>query len=366
VLELNEDNLRRDPSVSLRLLADQTGGFLINNTNDLAPGLRRIDDDRRFHYLLSYTPKNNDFDGKWRNITVQVPGRNVTVRARSGYLAVRSPGTLPLLIHEGPARAALERTPLPLQVPVRASAFVFPQTRGADARLAVLVATDGGLLAGEANKAKATAQTDFTILARFKDATGEVVRKGSQRYRLPTANLRGEVLFFRQPTLPPGSYTLEYIVHDAVGQRAGAGTAPVVVTDKRASQPEVSSLMIVRRTERVPAGERDATNPLYYGDVLLYPNLGEPISKRATPALTFAFNVIPGSAPVRASLTLSQSDRALAETDLPLASPDANDRIWHAGQLPLTSLAPGEYTLVVTVTAGADRETRRAMFRVIE
>ncbi len=102
-LELNEDNLRRDPAVSLRLLADRTGGFLINNTNDLAAGFRQIDDDRRFHYLLTYTPSNTDFRGEWRRIAVKVPGRNVTVRARSGYLAVRSPGSLPLLTYEGPA-----------------------------------------------------------------------------------------------------------------------------------------------------------------------------------------------------------------------------------------------------------------------
>jgi VWFA-related protein len=364
-LELNEDNLRRDPAVSLRLLADQTGGFLINDSNDLAPGLRRIDEDRRFHYLLTYSPSNNDFRGEWRRIAVKVPGRNLTVRARNGYLAVRSPGALPLLTYEGPALAALERTPMPSQVPLRAGAFVFPQSRGAEARLAVLVATDGAVLAGGADQAKGTAQTDFTILARLKDAIGEVVRKGSQRYRLP-ADLKGEVLFFRQPTLSAGSYTFEYVVHDALGQRAGAGTTPLIVQNRRAGEPQVSSLMIVRRTERVPAAERDANNPLYYGDLLLYPNLGEPISKRQTPALTFAFNVIPGSGPMRALLALQQGERTLGETALALGTADAQGRIWHVSQLPLTSLTPGEYTLLVTITAGADTETRRATFRVIE
>jgi hypothetical protein len=138
------------------------------------------------------------------------------------------------------------------------------------------------------------------------------------------------------------------------------------VQDTRAGQPQVSSLMIVRRTERVPAGERDATNPLYYGDLLLYPNLGEPISKRQTPALTFAFTLIPGSAPARASLTMQQGERVLGETALPLGAADAAGRIWHVSQLPLTSLMPGEYALAVTVTAADYSETRRATFRVIE
>jgi VWFA-related protein len=87
VLERNEDVLRKDPRTSLTLLADQTGGFLINNTNDLAKGFARIDADRRFYYLLTYEPKNTNFDGTWRTVSVKVPHRRVTVRARTGYLA---------------------------------------------------------------------------------------------------------------------------------------------------------------------------------------------------------------------------------------------------------------------------------------
>ena len=365
-LELNEDNLRRDPAVSLRLLADRTGGFLINNTNDLAAGFREIDDDRRFHYLLSYTPSNSDFRGEWRRISVNVPGRNVTVRARSGYLAVRSPGALPLMTYEGPALAALERSPLPSQLPIRAGAFVFPQPQAADANVAVVVSTDGSAFAVKTDKPGEGTQTDFSLLARFRDSSGEVVRKGSQRYRLPAANARAEVLFFRQPTLPPGSYTLEYVVHDALGQRAGAGTMPITVQDKRTGPPQVSSLLIVQRTERVPASGRDAGNPLYYGDLLLYPNVGETISKRHSPAVSFAFNLIAGLAPVRASLTLLQGERVLGETPLPLGVRGADGRIWHVGQLPSANLAPGEYTLAVSVFLGERSETRRATFRVID
>ena len=90
-LEFNEDNLRKDPSVSLKMLADRTGGFLINNTNNLAKGFQLIDADRRFHYLLTYSPKNADFKGEWRRIAVNVSRRDVQVRSRTGYLAVRSP-----------------------------------------------------------------------------------------------------------------------------------------------------------------------------------------------------------------------------------------------------------------------------------
>jgi VWFA-related protein len=91
MLERNEDVLRKDPRTSLTLLAGQTGGFLIDNMNDLAKGFARIEADRRFYYLLTYAPKNTNFDNAWRTITVEVPKRRVTVRARTGYLASRRP-----------------------------------------------------------------------------------------------------------------------------------------------------------------------------------------------------------------------------------------------------------------------------------
>ncbi len=90
-LERNEDVLRKDPRTSLSMLAGQTGGFLIDNTNDLASGFSRIDADRRFYYLLTYQPRNTNFDGAWRSITIKVPKRRVSIRARQGYLAMPRP-----------------------------------------------------------------------------------------------------------------------------------------------------------------------------------------------------------------------------------------------------------------------------------
>jgi VWFA-related protein len=96
LLERNEDMLRKDPRTSLAMLADETGGFLIHGTNDLARGLRGIDDDRRFHYLITYAPRNATFDGRWRTIKVKVPTRAVKIRARSGYIALRDVGAVPV------------------------------------------------------------------------------------------------------------------------------------------------------------------------------------------------------------------------------------------------------------------------------
>ncbi len=77
---------------SLRYMASATGGLAFRNTNDLAVSLERVAEDMHSHYVLSYQPSNQDFDGAFRKIRVEVKGAGLTVRTRSGYNAI-PPGT---------------------------------------------------------------------------------------------------------------------------------------------------------------------------------------------------------------------------------------------------------------------------------
>ncbi len=90
-LERSEDLLRLDPRSGLGQLAEQTGGFLIRDSNDAAASLRRVEEDMRFHYVLSYAPINERLDGHFRRIAVRVRRRGVNVQARKGYVA--NPGS---------------------------------------------------------------------------------------------------------------------------------------------------------------------------------------------------------------------------------------------------------------------------------
>lgn len=74
---------------SMRMIADNTDGLAIINTNDLTKGAQRVVDDLSTYYLLGYYSSNRDLDGKWRKITVRVKQPGVDVRARRGYRALR-------------------------------------------------------------------------------------------------------------------------------------------------------------------------------------------------------------------------------------------------------------------------------------
>jgi len=367
-LEFNEDTLRKDPAVSLDLLARATGGFLINNTNDLARGFRTIDADRRFHYLLTYAPRNTAMDGAWRTVTVRVPSRKVDIRARSGYVAVRQRGILPLLAYEAPALALFERQPAPADIQIRVGSFAFP-TAGSDSVLALLVDLEAQHVAFDVTDQGY--RTDFTILAQLRDETGGVVRKGSFHYRLRgtrdqvDAARAGHVLFYRQPTVPAGRYSLEVAVLDAFGMRATVQRLPIDVPAAASDEAAVGSLVVVGSTEPLTPGE-SRSNPLVVGDVLAYPNLGDPVSLGAG-GLTLLFSMRPPPGEdTTVQLEVLQDDVAVASGPIDLRPPGEDGQVRQFVSVPAATLLTGECLVRVTVSHGERRTVRTATVRLVE
>ena len=105
-LERAEDITKFSPRASLQWISEGTGGTFTRDTNDLEGALQRIGTDLRSYYLLGYTPKNDQWDGRFRKIAVRTKRKGLEVSARSGYFAVRSAG--PVLAHVAPALAVLE------------------------------------------------------------------------------------------------------------------------------------------------------------------------------------------------------------------------------------------------------------------
>jgi VWFA-related protein len=89
-LERQEQLLTSGARAALGRLAKDTGGFLIENTNNLGAGVARIQQERTNYYLLAYQSTKPGLDGKFRRVNVKVKRSNVTVKARSGYLAIPS------------------------------------------------------------------------------------------------------------------------------------------------------------------------------------------------------------------------------------------------------------------------------------
>jgi hypothetical protein len=68
-------------------IAPQTGGRILFNRNDLDVAVADSVSDGSDYYTLSYYPKKNDWNGKFRNIQVTLSNPNLVARTRAGYYA---------------------------------------------------------------------------------------------------------------------------------------------------------------------------------------------------------------------------------------------------------------------------------------
>jgi VWFA-related protein len=371
-LETNEDVLRQDPRTGLSVLANSTGGLVFDGTNNLRQAFDRIDDDLRNYYLLGYTPTNEKYDGKFRTIQVKVKRPGVTVASRKGYFGVRDPGGVAINAWDAAALGALEQRPVPNALPIRAGAMHFPE-RGRPGLVPVVVDFATAPIAFQPAPDGKTYTSDVTVLVRFLDERKQVARTVSQHYEIngPIGEIegarRGEILFYREPELAPGVYTMETVVHDALAGKSSVRFSSVEVPTPVDAALRVSSLVLVKRAEKIAEKNRRPGNPLALKDVVIYPNLGDPVS-RAAKETAFYFAVYPaaaGGAP-ESSLELLRNGKLIARVPLPQERADASGRIQHFGRLPLDQLEPGTYDLRAVVRQGSTQVTRATILRIVE
>jgi Ca-activated chloride channel family protein len=80
------------PRGFLRRISRETGGefFFPERVGDLSKVFSAISEELHQHYLLAYTPKRGP-DGTFRNITLRTKRKDLEVRVRKGYFALKRP-----------------------------------------------------------------------------------------------------------------------------------------------------------------------------------------------------------------------------------------------------------------------------------
>jgi VWFA-related protein len=251
-MERNENMLRLSPESGLGRLADQTGGFLTSDTNDLGAALRRVDEETSSYYLLSYTPTNVSFAG-FRRISVNVRRPHLTVQSRGGYYALREIMPTPVLPHEAHALAALDASPRPAAIRFEAQAFVFPDVGGS--RVVVLADVPRAGWSAQTDRKAGVRRQDGVVIALVRDAGRRPVRKLSQRYSLEdplesgTAPVAGRVLFYKETVLPPGAYVVDFATEDLSKGTIGTVGSRLRVAPASAGGLNVGDLIVIRSAE---------------------------------------------------------------------------------------------------------------------
>lgn len=358
---LSEAKERSEGSYSLAI---DTGGFTVENDNDLGRGLERIARESSSYYLLGYAPTDKRADGRFRKIEVKVGRPGLTVRARRGYYAPGGPppaGRNPAPDRDGAIQSALD-SPFDLQgVPLRATAYVLGAAEGGKLRVLVTAEADIRGLAFEA-RSGASSDTLETMLVVAERQTGEFHRFDQQFAMAfkPETRARYEKTWFpmtRELALAPGAYQARIVARDKNDGRVGSLTHAFEVdaSDRlRISTPILSD----RLREETGAGAR----------------LPEPIARRTfapSGLLHCQFEIFgaardtrTGAPNVTAGFSVRRSDgRFLAAAPETPIKPGPDGGLARTLGLPLEGAPPGRYELILVATdlvAGQVAERREA------
>lgn len=366
-LERNEDLLNLNPQNGLMQLALETGGTFIGDVNRIGPRLQEIDQELQTYYLMTYVPTNDNYDGRFRNITVKTKRSGIDLQARKGYFAVAPIGSSPLFYYEALPLAALNRPSPPREFPILLHSLNFPEATKLG-MTAVEVETPASAFTFAADNERKVYTTDFSIVVLIKDQQKQVVDKLSYHYSLlgPVGSIeavkKGKILFYRETNLPPGKYDVEAVAFDALSNKASVKKGTLEIPEMQENGLRLSSVTIISRVEQL---KEKIESPFRVGEVMLYPNLGEPIKKAVSKQMGFYFNVYPakGEQP-HLVLEVMQGAKSIARVPLKLTPPDEQGRIQFASALPLDSLAPGQYELRITVSDSKGKLSRAASFTI--
>ena len=246
----NEARLQQD---SLRVLADETGGFAVVNSNDFASAFDRIQKDNSSYYVLGYYPGNERRDGKFRKIDVKVNRPGVEIRFRRGYTAPRGK------VASAPAMDAKEGTPpvlrellnSPLPIPglrLTATAAAFKGT-APNASINLVVQADGRDLSFKEKDGRFDEAIDMAVIA--VDESGGKPKGGlNHSFNLPLLPatyqqvVQNGLRITSRMDLPPGRYQLRIGVAESNGKRAGSVHLDLEVPDFLSEPLTMSGLVL--------------------------------------------------------------------------------------------------------------------------
>jgi len=217
---------------TLNSFADMTGGRAFYNTNDLAHAITRAADDSSSYYLLGYYVKSNEGKPGWRKISVKVRRGGVSVRARSGYYATADHMTDPEQLRRRDIAEAV-RSPFDFTaVPMTVHIVGFqPAAENKKNVLFEVTLPPNSLQIDNADNN----HMNFQFVAVAHDASGKTAGDASQEIdghlKPETVQKIGTTGFLYRNliTVPPGEYSVKFVVRDNVSGRVGSLSAPVTV-----------------------------------------------------------------------------------------------------------------------------------------
>ena len=232
------DNVRqegqsREYDILYRISGD-TGGRLLKGNNDIGQGLERINQEIQARYTLAYRSSNQNFDGTFRKVKIEVRRPDTQIISRSGYYAI--PPEEILLLSPSEKKlwedfASIEGNPgLPLSVSL--SSF-----RSRDGLYTVPVAIELPPSAVKFERKGDKQSMQLEVLGVLKATPDRVLSRLGGNFDVNLAEndyklILSNSIFYRQDMqLAPGEYTLDVIVKDKKSGKISARREQFVLAE---------------------------------------------------------------------------------------------------------------------------------------
>jgi VWFA-related protein len=227
-------------------LAESTGGRAFHSTNDLAGAIASVNTLASTYYTIAYSPKDKNYDSKYRKLVIKVDAPKAKVDYRRGYYA-QDPAKLPpnaivqpthtsaALLHGAPADTDIlfKVRVAPTEKPpasTNAGVVRYSVNWSVDLHSLNLQESSSGMHRGDLGLAIVAYNSDFKAINSVSTPASLILEP--DEYRL---YLKSGLQFHQEIELPIGNVSLRVAIVNSTNNRAGATEIPLTIQPLTAS-----------------------------------------------------------------------------------------------------------------------------------
>ena len=264
-----------ESQAGLRLLAEETGGFAVTNSNGFAEGIRNVLRDQSY-YLIGYEPSGDTFDPdtrRYNRIEIKVRRAGANVRYRSGFFNVTDEEKEAVAGARSPEHQILDALTSPFtanEITLNFNPlFGYDPKEGTFVRSLLHVKGDEINLSDGENGTKTA---EFTLLAASFGDNGVIADQHGKNYKITlspdeVSRLRdtGFVYEFIMPIKQPGGYQFRIALRDNNAGKVGSASEYIEIPNIKKKRLSLSSIALERASTKgmVTQGSNgSAANPV--------------------------------------------------------------------------------------------------------
>jgi hypothetical protein len=368
-----------DSQDGMVILAHETGGLFMQNTNDIDGALRHVLEDGNGYYLIGYHPDASTFDAKtgkpkFHSMQVRVKRAGLHVRNRSGFFGTSDRESVPV------PRTRLAQIARAMASPIGAGALhlrlttLFSQAPKTGPYLNSMLYFDPKQLTFTDEPDDWHKAVIDIVAVTFGDNGQQVdgtdktwtLRLKGDGYKDVLKN--GMVYSVHVPVKKPGAYQVRVVLRDAGSELLGSASQFIEIPDIDKGRLALSGIVLRNEQpqDKTPAGPDHPEGHQVEADPQGTPAVR--IFKPGT-AITYGYQILNAQADANKKPDLEVQTRLFRDgeqvyagtpTPMPVGNQEDPKRLIGGGRMQLGGkITPGDYVLQVIVTDKLAKEKYR-------